>query len=243
MRSRSGPTTPPHRRYRPVAAASPTSAVPVPASAVAASAASPGSAFSAIRSSGIVLAAVLFLVFSGCATLQEMAALSNVEFSLDRLSNVRLAGIELDRIRDYSDLGYADAARLTLAVSRNELPLAFDLHLLAENPADNATTARLMQMDWTLLLEDRETLSGVFDREVRLPPGQPTDVPIAISLDLLEFFDGSAQDLLELALSLAGHEGEPKEVALRATPTIDTALGPMRYPRPITIVAGRTPGF
>lgn len=202
----------------------------------------PAPAFSALRLLGIALSAVLLLVFSGCATLQEMAALRNVEFSLDRLSNVQLAGIELDRIRSYNDLGYADAARLTLAVSRNELPLAFQLHLLAENPEDNSTTARLVQMDWTLLLQDRETLSGVFDGEVRLPPGQPTDVPITISLDLLEFFDGSAQDLLELALSLAGHGGEPKEVALRATPTIDTAFGPMRYPQPITIVSGRTLG-
>ena len=192
------------------------------------------------RRSGIkflLLAAGLLLTLSGCATLQQLAALRNVDFSLDRLSNVELAGIDLSRVRSYNDLGMADAARLTLAVTRNELPLAFQLHLLAENPAENTTTARLVQMDWTLLLENRETLSGVFDGDVQLPPGEPTDVPIAISLDLLEFFDGSARDLLELALSLTGQGGSPKNVSLRATPTIDTALGPMRYPRPITIVS------
>lgn len=177
------------------------------------------------------------LLLSGCATLQEMMALRNVEFSLDRLSEVQLAGIELERIRSFQDLGYADAARLTLAVSRNELPLSFRLHLLAENPAENSATARMVEMDWTLLLQGRETLNGVFEGDVALPPGEPTDVPIAIELDLMEFFDGSAQDLLELALSLAGQGGAPKNVTLRATPTINTALGPMRYPRPITIAS------
>jgi hypothetical protein len=92
-------------------------------------------------------------------------------------------------------------------------------------------------MDWTLFLQDRETLSGVFADETLLPPGQPTGVPISMSLNLIEFFEGSTQDLVELALSVAGQGGAPKEVTLRATPVVDTALGPIRYPQPITIVS------
>lgn len=183
------------------------------------------------------LGAIILFSFSGCATLQQIAALRNVDFSVDRVSGARLAGIELDRIRSFSDLSFVDAGRLTLAVTQNRLPLEFQLHLLAENPTSNTTDARLVKMDWILLLQNRETLSGVFDGDVLLPPGQPTDVPVFISLNLIEFFDGSAQDMLELALSLAGVGGAPKEVALRATPTINTPLGPMRYPRPITILS------
>jgi len=174
---------------------------------------------------------------SSCATLQQIAALRNVDFALDRVSDLRLAGIDLGRIQSFDDLGLVDAGRLVLAVSQKRLPLDFQLHLLAENPADNATDARLVQMDWTLLLQNRETLSGIFDGDVLLPPGQPTDVPITISLNLVDFFEGSAQDMLELALSLAGQGGAPKDVTLRATPVISTPLGPMRYPRPITIVS------
>jgi hypothetical protein len=184
-----------------------------------------------------VLGLSLLFVAAGCATLQQLAALRNVDFSLDRVSDLRLAGIDLAGIRSFDDLTFVDAGRLALAVTRNELPLDFRLHLLAENPADNATEARLVQMDWTLLLQDRETLSGVLDREILLPPGQPTDVPLTIGMDLLEFYEGSAQDLLELALSIADQGGAPKEVALRATPTIQTPLGPMRYPQPITILS------
>ena len=195
---------------------------------------------------GLSFGVLLVLGVSSCATLQQIAALRNVEFSLDRVSDLRLAGIDLGRIHSFEDLGILDAGRMALAVSQKRLPLDFRLHLSAENPATNTISARLVQMDWTLLLQDRETLSGVFDGDVLLPPGQPTDVPLTISLNLVDFFEGSAQDLLELALSLAGQGGAPKEVALRATPVIDTPLGPMRYPRPITILSrefGRSPNL
>ncbi len=185
----------------------------------------------------IALLSMVLLGAAGCATLQQIAALRDVDFSVDRLTDVRLAGIDLARTRSYSDLGLVDAGRLALAVSQGTLPMEFQLHLTAENPADNSVDARLVRMDWTLLLQDRETLSGVFANEMLLARGQPTDVPITISLDLLDFFQGSARDLMNLALSLSGQGGAPTEVTLRATPTIETALGPIRYPRPITIVS------
>ena len=179
------------------------------------------------------------LATSSCATLQEIVALRNVDFSLDRVSDLRLAGIDLARIRTYDDLSFTDAGRLVLAVSQKRLDMDFQLHLLAENPADNTTDARLVKLDWILLIQDRETLTGVFDGDVRLPPGEPTDVPITIRMNLVEFFDGSAQDLVELALSLVGQGGEPKEVALRASPVVETPIGPIRYPQPITILSRR----
>jgi len=180
---------------------------------------------------------------SGCATLQQFTALGDVDFSLDRVSGLRLAGVELDRIRSYQDLGLTDVAALALAITRDDLPMEFDLHVMAENPSDNSVQARLLQMDWTLLLQDRETLTGVLENEVILPPGEPRDIPIPISLNLIEFFDGSAQDLFELALSLAGQGGEPKNVALRASPVVDTPIGAIRYPQPITILSTKVGGL
>ena len=186
--------------------------------------------------------AALLVSLAGCATLQQLAALRDVDFALDRLSDVRLAGIDLTRVTSYSQLGVADAGRLAAAVAQRNLPMDFRVHLTALNPADNSVDARLVRMDWTLLLQDRETLSGVFAEETLLRRGQPTDVPIAVSLDLMDFFQGNAQDLLNLALSLAGRGGPPTEVTLRATPTVDTALGPIRYPQPITIVSREVGG-
>lgn len=185
----------------------------------------------------IVPALALVAALSGCATLQQIAALRDVDFAIDRVSNLSLAGVDLGGVRSYRDLSISEVGRLTLAVTRGDLPMDFQLHLRATNPADNATDARLVQMDWTLFLQDRETISGVFADETLLRRGQPTDVPITMSLNLFEFFSGSAQDLVEIALSLTGQGGAPREVTLRATPSVDTALGPIRYPQPITIVS------
>lgn len=173
---------------------------------------------------------------AGCATLQQIVALRDVEFSIDRISDVRLAGIELGGVDSFADLGLADVGQLTAAMSAGDLPMDFTLHLTAENPADNSVDARLVSLAWTLFLQGRETLSGVLAEDTLLPRGRPTDVPLTITIDLIDFFEGSARDLLELALSLTGQGGSPAEVALEATPTVDTALGPIVYPEPITIV-------
>ena len=184
----------------------------------------------------------LVLVLPGCATLQQIAALRDVDFSVDRVAGVRLAGIDVSRLRSYSELAAADAGRLALAVSQRDLPIELTVHVSALNPADNAVDARLVRMDWTVLLEGRETLSGVFADETLLPRGRPTDVPIFVRFDLIDFFEGSARDLFDLAMDIAGAGGEPTAVTLRAVPTIDTALGPIRYPEPITIVSREVGG-
>ena len=139
-------------------------------------------------------------------------------------------------VRSYEDLGAADAARVAAAVLQNSVPLQFDLHVRAENPKDNTVNARLVRMEWTLLLQDEETIRGVIERAVVLPPGEPQDIPIAMSLDLLDFFTSSSRELVNLALAAAGRSGTQASLALRATPSIDTPFGPMRYPEPITIV-------
>ena len=175
-------------------------------------------------------------LLSGCATLQQFAALSSVDFRLEGVSGLRLAGVNLDNVRSFDEISLTDAAALTFAVARNELPMDLTVHVLAENPQDNGVDARLLEMGWTLLLQDRETLSGHVDQPVILPPGEPRAIPILVQMDLLAFFEGSAQDLVELALSLAGRGGAPKDIALRARPVIETPIGPIRYPQPITIV-------
>ena len=178
----------------------------------------------------------VLLLTPACSALSNLAALREVDFAIDRLDRVELAGVQLDAVRSYRDLSAGDVLRLTRAVADRELPLAFDLMLDAENPSENTVVARLVSLDWTLFLEDTETVSGVFTDDIVLPPGRTRGIAIPIELDLLRFFDRSAPDLVELALALAGQGGASKEVRLQARPTISTPLGPMRYPSEITIV-------
>jgi hypothetical protein len=187
------------------------------------------------RTLTVVATAVLFL--SGCTALREVANLRKVDFGIDALTDLRIAGVEARGLRSYDDLGALDIVRIGAAVSRRELPVSFVLDVVAANPEENGVQARMVAMDWTLLLEDRETISGVFEDEVVIPSGDVRHLPIRIELDLIKFFEGNARDLVDVALSLAAAGGEAKNVKLRAVPTIQTVLGPVRYPEPITIVS------
>lgn len=171
-----------------------------------------------------------------CQTLREVRNLKDVQFRIDRATDGRLAGIDLSGLQSYRDLSGADVTRLGASLSQGDLPLSFTLHVEAENPSENSVNARLTEMDWTLLLDDKETISGVSDREVVLPPGTPKDVPVGIELDLVEFFDENLRGLVDLATAVGG-EGPPTNVQLRVQPTVRTPLGPIKYPNPITVVS------
>lgn len=179
---------------------------------------------------------ILGLAFQGCQTLKEIANLRNVDFALGQLNNINLAGVNLDNVRSYSDVKARDVLKLTAAFAKRELPLSFTLNVKAENPADNSVAARLTRMDWSLFLEDREAISGSLDQEYLLNPGEPVAIPVAVDFDLLEAFGGNIRDLIQMALSLKDGNGPSKDVKVVATPFINTAIGPIKYPQPITII-------
>jgi len=191
--------------------------------------------------SGRMLAMMLVVstvAIAGCTALQQMAALRNVVFSLTGVQNGRIAGVDLARVRNYSSLSAADVARLALAMGQRDVPLEMQVNVRAENPSDNTVPATMMRLAWSLFLNDRETVSGVVDSSVTLPPGQPRIIPVRVRLNLVEFFEGSAQDLVNIASTVAGLNADPTKISLRAVPTIDTPIGPLSYPSPITIVSG-----
>jgi len=176
------------------------------------------------------------MAVTGCTAFREVANLRKVQFSINRVAQPRLAGIDLSEAQSYDDLRATDVLRLGSALSNGTLPLSFTLHLDAENPSSNSVNARLTQMDWTLLLEDKETVSGRFEREVVLAPGEPTDVPFDVELDLVRFFDDNLQGLVDLAAAISG-DAPPQTLKLRVQPTVNTRLGPFQYPSPITVVS------
>jgi hypothetical protein len=183
-----------------------------------------------------VLAAAGGLLVAGCATLQEIASLRQVDFSIGGTSDGRLAGVPLDRVRSYQDLRVTDLAVVFAALRERRLPLAFTLHVDARNPQANQVAARLLRLDWTLWLDERETVRGRLDREFVLPPGRSVDVPLDVELDLARFFEDEARDLVDLAAAVAGRGGSAR-IKLTARPTISTPLGDLTYPNDITIVS------
>ena len=177
------------------------------------------------------------LTLMSCAAVKELAALSQVRFHLDKISSIRVAGVDVMKVKKFEDIGVLDVARLTAAVAAQQVPLTFTVNMIAENPASNTATARMVGLDWKLFLQDKEALSGAVTNEVVLEPGKPQSVPVSVRLDLVKFYKGGLQDMINLALSLTGQGGTPQNIHFQARPTIQTPFGPMRFPKPINISA------
>jgi len=66
-------------------------------------------------------------------------------------------------------------------------------------------------------------------------------VPVDVEVDLVRFFDDNLQGLVDLAAAIDG-DAPPQTLKLRVQPTVDTRLGPLQYPSPITVVSKNVGG-
>jgi hypothetical protein len=189
-----------------------------------------------VRFAALVLVAALV---PGCATIQELRALRSVTFAYDRVTDVRLAGVRLHENMKFSSLSTADVARLIAAAGSDDLPLELVVHVRAHNPRANAVTARLVGMDWRFFIADRSIVNGALAGTYRFEPGEDVDIPVPVALDLAEHFRGGGRELFDVALEVAGLTERKRELRLELEPTIQTGIGPIRYPAPIVV---RRPG-
>jgi hypothetical protein len=188
------------------------------------------------------LALLALIALPGCAALQQLAVLRTVTFAFAGVSDVRLAGVRIGAGSSYASLSLADVARLGAAVVAREVPLELVAHVSASNPPENTVTARMVDLDWTLFIEHRQALAGQLGGPVAIAPGRTADVPLAVRFDILGLGSGGARDLFGLALAIAGQGSLQKDLRLELVPTIETSLGPMRYPAPVIVRRGTAGG-
>jgi hypothetical protein len=136
-----------------------------------------------------------------------------------------------------------EVLNLTTAIASGKLPASFTLNVEAKNPNDGTggypkTDATLKAFPWRLEIDDVETISGNIGTPVTVPgSGEITNVPLAMNIDLIEFFGNKGYDkLLNLALALGGQQGSSSKLSLFATPTVSSPIGDIKYPGELKIV-------
>jgi len=186
-----------------------------------------------------LLFVMLSVLFSSCDVLdqaRQMAALSKCEFRLSSVEQLRLAGVNIQQVNHWSDLNLMDAAKITTAIaSGGSLPLNFTLNVEAKNP--NTAVAGLNRLDWILLIDDIEMVSGVNENRVQIPADGGTSViPLTIGVDLKEALTGkSAEAIANFGLNLAGAGNKPTRITLKAKPYISVGPQSISYPGYLTI--------
>lgn len=180
----------------------------------------------------------------GCQTISDtLLNMQRLQFKLDNVNNFQLAGVNLSNKSSISDFSIGEALALTRAFSNKNLPAQFIINVAAKNPNDGTnnsrqTNATLAGLDWRLMIDGKQTISGGLASPVQVPGnGQSTTVPLSVSLNLYEFFANEGYDkLINLALALGGVNGSASRISLDAQPTVSTQFGNIKYPGRITIV-------
>jgi hypothetical protein len=184
-----------------------------------------------------------FIQFGCSGAYDAFVNLQRLQFKLGAINNFNLAGVNLGSIRNINDFSMVDGAKLLAAFTSGKFPASFTLNVLAKNPNDGTggtknTSAVLKSLAWRLFLDDKETINGNIPHSIEIPGvGKETTIPLDISIDLYQFFkEQGYTSVVNLALALGGVSGSSSRVTLKATPTVDTFLGPIKYPGEITIV-------
>lgn len=163
---------------------------------------------------------------TGCTAIDAISNISRLQFKLGSIDNFSLAGVNLSNKSSISSFSVTDVLKLTEGFASNNLPAKFTLNVLAKNPntpgGSQNTTSAVTRMDWKLLVDNKQTISGVMDNEIIVPgTGQTATIPINMTLNLMDFFNNLGYEgVVKLALALGGVSGSPARVTLKAIPAM-----------------------
>lgn len=180
----------------------------------------------------------LMVIVSSCDVVNNLSSMYNFtkcDFRLSTIDNVRLAGVNVQNITNFSALSILDAARITTAYATNQMPLSFNLNVEVKNP--NNQKAVMNGMEWILLIDNIEMTRGNLSRQIEvLPNNQTAIMPLTLSFDLKKVLTGKSADAVaNFGMNLAGSGNKPSRVTLKAKPSVVVGGITFPYPDYITI--------
>jgi LEA14-like dessication related protein len=173
---------------------------------------------------------LLLTGIQSCSFLKEISTLGKCEFRMGTLEKPVIAGIDVGRINNFTDLTLVDAGIVGASVLRGELPLSFTLNIEARNP--NPATAALNRLEYMAYIDDVEIARGSLDQRVEIAPnGGIAIIPLRLSTDLVSILNkDSRAALFNFGLNLADASNRPTRVTLKVKPTIMVGMMEIVYP-------------
>ena len=191
----------------------------------------------------LLLSVAVLLTTSSCSVYESMVNLSRLKFKLGTVDNFIVSGINISNKKSLQDFNPLELLNLTQSIASGKLPTSFTLNVEAKNPNDGTggypqTNATIKAFPWRLEVDNIETIAGNIGSLVSIPgTGEITNIPLAMNIDLIEFFGNKGLDnLMNLALTLGGQQGSSSKLSLYATPTVSSSLGDIKYPGELKII-------
>lgn len=189
-----------------------------------------------------VLAFAVMVVLSQCAlnkSVQDAKALGNCKFRLSSVDSVYLSGIdirEFKEIRNFKDLDITRFPSLGLGLMRKNIPLDLRLKLEATNPTTRM--AGVEQMEYKILLGEKEIFTGLHNQRVSVPPGTGrTIIPFHLSTNAYDVvMDTQTRDeFINLLTALTSNKPtKATKLTIKIKPTIAFGSKQVNYPGYIT---------
>ncbi len=171
----------------------------------------------------LVVGIVLFL--SGCSVLEQTKTLTQCSYNLTGISNVKIAGVSLDKVTDVSQLNLMDAAKIIAAITTKTAQISFDANVAVKNPTVN--TATIDKLDWKILLEGNEILEGCKTTPTVISGNGTTNTTINASVDAVKLLNkNTLEDVINLYKSIKGTSNTKSNVSVKVKPTINNYTAP-----------------
>ena len=156
---------------------------------------------------------------------QQAKAFKGVDVRLVGVEQATLAGIDVTRVRQPSDLNTVQKATLLAGYASRNLPLHMRVNLEFRNP--NAETAALNELDYIALLDGKQVATGRTTQRIEVASnGGVATAPVTLESNLRDAIgDQTDESLANFALGLADGDRQPVRLTLRLKPTFITSSG------------------
>lgn len=183
----------------------------------------------------VLMLIILASSLSGCGILSELTALTKCEFSFHSAKEPLVAGIDVMRVRSFSDLTFLDGQKVVTNILQKQLPFEITANVEVLNPG--VATAAVNYIEWIAYIDDVQITTGRIDKRIEIPGnGGTAIIPIRISTDLFEYLEGdNPKTMLNFGLNLVDAGGQPTRLSLKIKPSVYVGTVMLTYPDYFTI--------
>lgn len=182
----------------------------------------------------LALTALIITILSGCSSVTGLKNISECEFQLKSVSDVKLGNVDLSDKKSYKNLKLGDIAVLMAGYAKQNLMLDMNVNMKVHNPNDQV--AQLDGMDYILYIDDRQMVEGETKEKIKIEANSDDLISLPVSLNIYDAVkDKKLQTMAELSMGLATDNADASRVKIAIKPFFTFGKDTLRFPSYITI--------
>ncbi|MEJ8757079.1 hypothetical protein WG947_08735 [Pontibacter sp. H259] len=179
---------------------------------------------------------VLLMSTVACKQASDLKAFTEANYKLQGIKDLRLNGIDVTGKRSYFDFKTAEGDSLLNAFTTNNLKATTTLYLEVQmQDPEVARTMEITDLEWQLLIDGKETLTGNVMQPLTLQNGE-NELPVRTTVTLAEVEGIQNYEGFSMLTTLISQgKDASNRLVLRIKPTIKTPVGNITVPDYINV--------